>query len=177
MRSEYRSKRNEYLVRERGPEDMLWLTSQAELTLLSGLFSHYLETTARFYEIVRILTNGYLDQPSQLKELYGREIMRRFENAERRRKMLRRRIEHDPALELFGHLDYIAYYDSIAFYSFDNYLNGAEKTELTTAMEQANNAKFMIKDFWDYFKLRLDEYRVDFKPSEDVWQRYYLPPK
>ena len=177
MRSEYRSKRNEYLVHERGPEDMLWLTSQAELTLLSGLFNHYMVTTARFYEIIRIFTNGYLDQPSQLKALYEREILRGFENAERRRKLLHRRIEHDPALELFSRLDYIAYYDSIAFYSFNNYLNGGEKTELTTAVEQANNAKFMIKDFWDYFKFRLAEYRVDFKPSEDVWQRYYLPPK
>ena len=57
-------------------------------------------------------------------------------------------------------------------------LSAAElDAELTTAVEQANTAKFMIKDFWAYFKFRLAEYRVDFKPSEDLWQRYYLPPK
>ena len=175
MRSENRSSHNQYLVQEKGPQDMVWLASQAELTLLSGLFNHYMEITARFYEMFRILSNDYLNERWQVLSLFENKILPKFDNAERRRKLLRRRIEHDPALELFDNLDYIAYYDSIAVQSFHTYLKSGGEDEFNTAIENVNTAKFMIKDFWNYFQRELNEYGVSYKPSPDVWRRYYAP--
>lgn len=154
---------------------MVWLASQAELTLLTGLFNHYMEITARFYEIFRILSNNYLNERWQLLSLFENEILPKFDNAERRRKLLRRRIGHNPALELFDNLDYIAFYDSIAVHSFYSYLKEGGQGEFNTAIENVNTAKFMIKDFWKYFQRNLTEYGVNYRPSPEVWRRYYAP--
>ena len=175
MRAENRSSHNQYLVKERGSQDMVWLASQAELTLLSGLFNHYMEITARFFEMFRILSNDYLNERWQVLSLFENEVLPKYDNAERRRELLRRRIEHYPALELLANLDYIAYYDSIAVYSFYNYLKDGGEDEFNTAVENVNTAKFMIKDFWKYFQRQLTEYRISYQPTHDVWRRYYAP--
>jgi len=175
MRAENRSSHNRYLVKERGPQDMVWLASQAELTLLSGLFNHYMEITARFFEMFRILSNDYLNERWQVFSVFENEILPEFNNAERRRKLLRRRIDHYPALDLFDNLDYIAYYDSIAVHSFYSYLKQGGETEFNTTIENVNTAKFMIKDFWKYFQRELAEYGISYQPSRDVWRRYYAP--
>lgn len=175
MRTEYRSSHNQYLMKEKGQQGMVWLASQAELTLLTGLFNHYMEITARFYEIFRILSNNYLNERWQLLSLFENEILPKFDNAERRRKLLRRRIGHNPALELFDNLDYIAFYDSIAVHSFYSYLKEGGQSEFNTAIENVNTAKFMIKDFWKYFQRNLTEYGVNYRPSPEVWRRYYAP--
>lgn len=175
MRAENRSSHNQYLVKEKGPQDMVWLASQAELTLLTGLFNHYMEITARFYEIFRILSNDYLNERWQLLSLFENEILPKFDNVERRRKLLHRRIGHDPALDLFDNLDYIAFYDSIAVHSFYSYLKKGGQSEFNTAIENVNTAKFMIRDFWKYFQRNLTEYKINYEPSPDVWRRYYAP--
>jgi len=175
MRTLYRSSHSQYLVKEEGSKDMVWLTAQAELSLLTGLFNHYVETTAQFFELFRIMSNNYLNQRWEILELFDRQLLPRFETAERRRTLLRRRIEHEPAVELFKKINYIAYHDSIAVVSFQRYLTSGSESEFTLAVDFANEAKLLIKEFWNYFQVHLQNYQIDFEPSPDFWNRYYGP--
>jgi len=175
MRTQFRSSHNKYLLREKRPEDMIWLTSQAELTLLSGLFSRYVEITGNFFEILRIMANDYLNERWQVRDVFERELLPAFNNAERRKKVLVRRIEYEPALQLFRNLSYIAYHDSIAINAFDSYLNQGNENDFTVAVDYANTTKLMLKDFWQNFRFYLNNHDINFQPSEEVWNRYFGP--
>ena len=175
LRSQNRSSHNQNLTREVGEDEMVRMAIQMEFSLLANLFDYYMETNAKFYEFFRIISNQYLEKPGQVVELFDNELVPKFEIAERRRKLLRRRIAHDQSVELFNHLDYIAYYDSIAVASFHKFLVEGKPEDFNYASEQIITAKFMIKDYWDRLSKYLEEYKVDYRPDEGVWRRYYGP--
>ena len=46
--------------------------------------------------------------------------------------------------------------------------------EFVTAVDYANKAKLMLKEFWTYFRVNLKDFQIDFEPPEGVWRRYYI---
>lgn len=175
LRIENRSSHNQNLARVTSEDEMVRMAVQSELTLLAGLFNYYMETNAKFYEFFRITSNSYFPKQAEEVELFDKELVPEFEMAERRRKLVRRRIEHDTSVELYDYLDYIAYYDSIAVYSFRKFLVEGKPEDFTYASDQIITAKFMIKDYWERFRKNLEEYGVAYRPNESVWRRYYGP--
>lgn len=174
MREEFRSSHNEALTGRGEVIDMVELASRGELTLVSGLFQHYLHSTASFFELGRIITNNYVENRTQADQLFRSQVKPVFETAERRREVLRRRITNHPAVELYEGISYIAYHDSIAISHLEKFLEGGEVEEFTRAVEYANTAKLMLKDFWEDFRRNLREHRIDFEPPENLWRRYFI---
>ncbi len=173
LRRSNRSTRNAHLKKRLGEDELYRLAVRGELALVSGMLDNYVAITARFYELFRIMANDYVEQPSQLLKLFEDELLPDYRASERRRRMLRRRVEHDPAVELYNRLDYIAYHDSIAVNSFQEFLveGGTENFANTAGL--VNESKFMIKDFRNLLVVRLKEYDMEYNVSENLWDRYY----
>jgi hypothetical protein len=173
LRADSRSSHNEYLMKKKGAEDMLWFTSQAELTLLSGLFNYYIDITAHFYEFVRLTSNDYLQQRWQVKKIFEQDLLPKFQSAERRRVVLNTRIQHEPTRDLYKSLSYIAYHDSLAVTFLYTYLNDGPEADYTKAVEHANKAKLLLKEFWKYFQDYIKEYDIKYQLPAEMWNRYF----
>jgi hypothetical protein len=173
LRSNSRSSHNEYLMKKKGSEDMLWFTSQAELTLLSGLFNYYIDINAHFFEFVRLTSNDYLKQRWQVKKIFEQDLMPKFQSAERRLDVLNTRIQHDPGRDLYKNISYIAYHDSLAVTFLYAYLNDGPEDDYTKAVEHANTAKLSIKEFWKFFQIYIKEYDIKYQLPAEIWNRYF----
>ncbi len=173
LRRSNRSSRNAHLRKRLGEDELYLMAVRGELSLLSGMFDHYVATTARFYELFRIMSNDYIEEPSQLRKLFEDELLPDYRATEQRRKMLRRRVEHDQAVELYNTLDYIAYHDSIAVSSFQDFLDEGGTENFANTAELVSKSKFMIKDFSKLLKARLSEYDMEYNVSDKMWDRYY----
>ncbi|MBW7995554.1 MAG: hypothetical protein FVQ81_03060 [Candidatus Glassbacteria bacterium] len=173
LRRSNRSSRNQHLRKRLGEDDLYRIAVRGELALISGMFDHYVNTTARFYELFRIMANEYVEQPSQLKEIFEKELLPDYNATERRRRMLRRRVEHDPAVELYNRLDYIAYHDSIAVQSFHEFLIDGGAQKFATTSDLVSESKFMITDFRTRLQARLRDFDMTYEISENMWDRYY----
>ncbi len=173
LRNKNRSSRNIHLQKKMGDAELYRLAVRSELALLARMFDHYMATTVRFYELFRIMANKYVEQPSQVRDLFEKELLPDYKATEQRRRMLRRRVEHDVALELYNRLDYIAYHDSIAVSSFQDFLDEGGADNFANTAELVNESKFMIKDFRELLVARLNEFEIDYDVSETIWDRYY----
>jgi hypothetical protein len=173
MRRSNRSSHNDHLGGQMGESDLVLIAIKGELALLSGMFNHYMSTTAKFYELFRIMANDYVADRSQVLEIFENELLPEYTVTERRRRTLRRRVEHDPAVELYNRLDYIAYRDSIAVYSFREFITegGAEKFAATS--ELVSESKFMIEDFRGQLQVKLQDYDMSLDIPEPTWDRYF----
>ncbi len=173
LRNENRSSRNIHLQKKMGEAELYRLAVRSELALLARMFDHYMATTVRFYELFRIMANKYVERPSQVRDLFENELLPDYKATERRRRMLRRRVEHDVALELYNRLDYIAYHDSIAVSSFQDFLDEGGADNFANTAGLVNESKFMIKEFRGLLVARLNEFEIEYDVSEIIWDRYY----
>jgi hypothetical protein len=175
MRLELRSSHNRFLVDTTAASgDIDRASIQGELTLVAGLFDHYLAATASLFELSRVITNNYVEKRSQVDELYRSQVLPAFETAERRRVSLERRISHYPAIGDYHDLGFAAFQDSLALTSFQAYLSTGRERDYLDALESANSAKLILRNFWSYFQLDLKSYGVPFKPSGVIWRSYYV---
>jgi hypothetical protein len=173
LRRTNRSSRNTHLQKQLGEDELYLMAVRGELSLLARMFDHYVATTARFYELFRIMANDYVEEPSQLRRLFEEELLPDYKATEQRRRMLRRRVEHDQAVELYNRLDYIAYHDSIAVNSFQDFLTEGGTEKFANTAELVSTSKFMIMDFSRLLMTRLQEYDMEYDVSENIWDRYY----
>ncbi len=174
MRDEFRSSHNAPLVEDQGQAGMVDMAVRGELTLVSGLFQHYVQTTAAFFELSRIITNNYVENRSQVEQLFLTQVKPAFDMAERRRDVLERRITHTPALELYDNLAWIAHHDSLAVMTMQRFVDKGEPEDFLAAVDLANTAKLMLRKFWGFLREDLRRNRVSFTPPEDIWRRYYI---
>lgn len=173
MRRGIRSSQNQAFTRRMDEKDLLQISIRGELALLAGMFTHYMSTTGKFYELFRIMANDYVDQREQVLEIFEKELLPEYTVTERRRRAMRRRVEHDPAVELYDRLDYIAYHDSIAVYSFREFitLGGADKFASTSDL--ISESKFMIEDYRQQLQDRMRDYDLNIDIPEKTWDKYF----
>ncbi|MCE5270899.1 hypothetical protein LLH00_06400 [bacterium] len=174
MRDEFRSSHNTPLVEDQGQAGMVDMAVRGELTLVSGLFQHYVQTTAAFFELSRIITNNYVENRAQVEQLFLTQVKPAFDMAERRRDVLERRISHSPAQELYDNLAWIAHHDSLAVMSMQRFVEKGEPEDFLTAVDLANTAKLMLRKFWSFLREDLRRNKVVFTPPEGIWRRYYV---
>lgn len=174
MRGEFRSSHNAPMIEDPGEAGMVDVAIRGELTLVTGLFQHYVQTTAAFFELSRIITNNYVENRGQVEQLFLSQIKPAFDMAERRREILRRRISRDPAQDLYKKIDWIAYHDSLAVMSMQKFVEGGETEDFVTAVDYANKAKLMLRKLWITLRTDLRSYKIGYNPPEDIWRRYYV---
>ncbi len=174
MRGEFRSSHNAPMIEDPGEAGMVDVAIRGELTLVTGLFQHYVQTTAAFFELSRIITNNYVENRGQAEQLFLSQIKPAFDMAERRRDILQRRISRDPAQDLYSKIAWIAYHDSLAVMSMQKFVENGETQDFLRAVDYANTAKLMLRKLWITMRTDLRTYKISFNPPEDMWRRYYV---
>ncbi len=175
LRLTERSSHNQALVAEEQERTTGWYASRADLTLLTGLFERYLEITGRLYEVFRLYGNGYIEERPALERIFRGQVLGEFELIQRRKQQLLRRVSEDPAADLFAGLNNISHQDSLAVSAFLAHLESGNEQELLQAMEQANEARLQLRDFWRELDFHIRRFRVEFQLPAEIWKRYYSP--
>ena len=168
-----RSSRNVYLTNEIEEDALAEINDSGDLIVVARIFNNYVEALAVFFELGRIITNSYLVNQAEVRDIFEQELMPKFRYAERRRNQLRPRIKSQRFVPLLDNLDYIAFHDSIAVYSLQAYLRNGEEIDFTNAIDVGYQAKLMKKDFWNKISYYMDKFEINFVRNEKLWHRYF----
>jgi hypothetical protein len=168
-----RSSRNVYLTTEIEEDALADINDSGDLIVVARIFNNYVEALAVFIELGRIITNNYLANQAEVRDVFEQELMPKFRYAERRRNQLRPRIKSQRFVPLLDNLDYIAFHDSIAVYSLQAYLRNGQEIDFTNALDFGYKAKLMKKDFWNKISYYMDKYDINFVRNEKLWHRYF----
>ncbi len=173
MRIEQRSLRNRHLTTKIEENALDKVSDRSDLIVIANIFNNYVEALAVFFELGRIITNNYLANQAEVRDVFKWELMPKFKYAERRRYQMNSRIKNEQLQPMLNDLDYIAFHDSIAVYSMQAYLREEKKEDFINSLKFGYQAKLMKKDFWKQFSYYLDKYEINFVRNDKIWNRYF----